>query len=115
MKYSFKKIYLFLAISIFSLSGCAGTPVTIQSFPAQDVVLEKGRPIKAEACGFQLLLLIPIMINSRLERALDELKQKAGSDNIANVSIEEYWRYAFVGTTYCTSLEAIAYPKAASK
>lgn len=115
MKSLYKKVCLLFAVVIFSLSGCAGTPVTIKSFPVQDVALEKGRPIKAEACGFQLLLVIPIMINGRLESAFNELKEKAGSDYIAQVSIEEYWRYAFIGTVYCTSLEAIAYTKAVSK
>lgn len=115
MKSKFKKTLLLLAGTFLSLCGCAGSPVTLKSFPAKDIVQTGSRPISAEACGFQLLLLIPISINSRLERAFKELQEKAGNDSMANLSIEEYWRYAFVGTTYCTRLDAIAYPKIAGK
>lgn len=115
MKFEFKRMCLLLAVACLTLSGCAGSPVALKSFPANDIVQTSNRTISAEACGFQLLLLIPISINSRLERAFKELQEKAGHDQIANLSIEEYWRYAFVGTTYCTRLEAIAYQKTASK
>jgi hypothetical protein len=108
-------LYLLLAVGCLLLTACAGTPVTLKSFPASEVNQASGRAISAEACGFQLLLLIPISINSRLERAYEELKEKAGYDNIANLSIEESWKYAFVGTVYCTRLEAIAYQKSARK
>lgn len=101
---------LLVVMAILMLSGCAGTPVTINSVPAQQVDLKNGRSISADACGFQLLLLIPISINSRLENAYTDLLNKAGKDRIGNVSIEESWIYAFVGTVYCTRLEAMAYP-----
>lgn len=71
--------------------------------------MNSGRHISAEACGFQLLLFIPISINSRLERAFAQLQREAGNDKIASLTIEEYWRYAVVGTTYCTRLDAMAY------
>ena len=115
MKTKTNKLFLLFAGFILSLSGCAGTPVTLKSFPAKDIAQTSGRPISGEACGFQLLLLIPISINSRLERAFEELQRNAGNDNIANLSIEESWKYAFVGTVYCTRLDALAYQKTASK
>jgi hypothetical protein len=114
MKSKFKKISLLLAGACLLLSGCTGTPVTLKSFSAKEIVQENSRPISAEACGFQLLLFIPINTNSRLERAFTELQKKADNDHLADLSIEEYWRYAFVGTLYCTKLEAIAYQKTAS-
>lgn len=115
MKLTVTKTLLFIVAVSMLMGGCAGNPVTLKSFPVKDVSLESARPISAEACGFQLLLLIPISINSRLERAYSELAEKAGRDSIANLSVEEYWRYAFVGTTYCTRLEAVAYKKTASQ
>jgi hypothetical protein len=114
MNANFKNLALLLAGACLLLSGCTGTPVTLKSFSAKDIVPEKSRPISAEACGFQLLLFIPIGTNSRSERAFTELRKKADNDYIADLSIEEYWRYGFVGTLYCTKLEANAYPKAAS-
>ncbi len=97
------------------LSGCAGNPITVKSFPSSEINKAESRNIIAEACGFQLLLFIPISINSRLERAFTQLQQMAGNDKLAALSIEEYWRYAFVGTVYCTRLEATAYSSTASK
>jgi len=111
MKTLSSKISLIIAGASLFLSGCAGTPVSLKSFPASDIIQTSSRPISAEACGFQLLLFIPISINSRLERAFYELQEKAGEYNMANLSIEESWIYAFVGTIYCTRLDAIAYQK----
>ncbi|MBI5016792.1 MAG: hypothetical protein HZB55_15070 [Deltaproteobacteria bacterium] len=39
-----------------------------------------------------------------------ELMQRAGTDYVTDVKIEESWWYGFVGTEYCTRLEATAYP-----
>lgn len=97
------------------ICGCSGSPITVKSVTSKDLALNSGRSISAEGCGFQLLLFIPIKINSRLERAFEELNQKAGSDAIANLSIEEAWTYGLVGTMYCTTLRATAYQKVANK
>lgn len=111
MKTSMRNPFLLLAVASMLLGGCAGDPVRLNAFPAKEVALESGRPVSGEACGFQLLLFIPIMTNSRLERAMERVQIKAGSDSIANLSVEESWWYGFVGTTYCTKLEATAYKK----
>lgn len=114
MKTKHKIMCLLIACTFLTLIGCAGTPITLKSFPAKDIIQTSSRPISAQACGFQLLLFIPININSRLEQAYSALQEEAGNDKIANLRIEEYWRYAFVGTVYCTRLTAIAYKKAES-
>lgn len=113
MKAKINTIALLIVATSLLLSGCTGTPITLKSFPATEIVQTSSRPISAEACGFQLFLFIPININSRLESAFQDLQQQAGNDKIANLSIEEYWRYAYIGTLYCTKLDAIAYQKAA--
>ena len=108
------KIIIISAVILF-ICGCTGSPISVKSVTSKDVDLNSGRPVSAEGCGFQLLLFIPIKINSRLERAFEELNQKAGNDMIANLSIEEDWTYGLVGTLYCTTLRATAYPRAANK
>lgn len=115
MKFQLNKRFLLLAGVCFVLCGCAGRAVTINSFPAADIVPTSGHPISAKACGFQLFWLIPININTRLEQAYSGLQQQAGNDKIADLSIEESWKYGFVGTIYCTRLEAVAYQKAAGQ
>lgn len=103
-----KKLRLLTATlaSVVLLSACAGTPValgnrTTASLPAGEV-----RSISAKACGFQLLLVIPININDRMERAYGLLQGQAGGDFITDVEVKESWTYALVGTSYCTTLQA---------
>jgi hypothetical protein len=72
------------------------------------------RPITAEACGFQLFLFIPIGINTRMQRAYEDLKAQAAGDFITKVEVEERWTYGFVGTQYCTALRAKAIRAASS-
>jgi hypothetical protein len=64
-----------------------------------------------ERCGFQLLYLIPIGVNGRLDRVWTDLRNLAGRDVIGDVSLRESWKYAFIGTLYCSELVAKAYPK----
>jgi len=70
--------------------GCSGKPITFKSVDpkAYEHVLQKGRTISGEAGGFQLLLLIPININDRHERALALLKAQADGDYITDVKIK---------------------------
>jgi hypothetical protein len=90
------------------LAACAGTPVSLGTRAAGPIPTGEARTITAEACGFQLLLFIPISINSRAERAYQALEAEAGGDFITNVQVKERWTYGFVGTQYCTVLQAKA-------
>lgn len=106
---------IIIAFAALLVCGCSGNPISVKSVTAKDVDMTSGRTITGEGCGFQLLLFIPIQINTRLQRAFDELNQKAGKDMIANLNIEEDWTYGLVGTLYCTKLKATAYQKVANK
>lgn len=88
-------------------AACSGTPVQMGSSSAVTTAGET-RTISAQACGFQLLLLIPIALNSRAERAYEALTVRANGDPITDVQVQERWIYGFVGTTYCTDLRAKA-------
>lgn len=99
---------LLAATSLVLLAGCAGTPVQLGSRVAGAVPTGDTRTISAEACGFQLFLLIPIAVNGRLEAAYSTLEAKAGGDFITDVEVQERWTYGFVGTSYCTELRAKA-------
>lgn len=90
------------------LSACAGAPVSLGTRVGGPVPTGAERTIAAEACGFQLLLFIPIAINSRAQRAYQALEAQAGGDFITNVQVQERWTYGFVGTQYCTGLRAKA-------
>jgi hypothetical protein len=95
-----------------AVASCTGTPVMFKSMMGQNYDATKGHTITAGACGFQLLLLIPININDRQQKAYEELMRQAGNDYyVTDIKVQERWTYAFVGTVYCTELEATAYPQ----
>lgn len=106
MKAIFKNITIIL-IAAF-IAGCAGTPVQLGTRSSTPVPTGTSREISAEACGTQLLLFIPIGLNNRMSRAYSELEAQAGGDFITDVQIRERWTYIFVGTNYCTTLQAKA-------
>lgn len=113
MKYS-KNIGIALLTIIFVLTGCSGTPSEVgvqQTHDRSLYDLTKPSTITVTASGFQLLLFIPISINSRFERAYQSIERQANGGLIGDVKVKESWSYAFVGTIYKTTLEATVYPK----
>lgn len=98
-----------------ALTNCNGAPVklyTKASEPDVELNVDFTNPknLYSEACGFQLLLLIPININDRHMRAYNILQNSAGREFISDIEIVETWTYAFVGTLYCTQLKGKSYP-----
>jgi len=103
------KARTFLIVAAALLAGaCTGTPVRLGSPSDQPLPTGAARDISASACGFQLLLLIPIQTNNRLTRAYRALSAQAAGDYITDVEVQEEWGYRFVGTQYCTHLRAKA-------
>lgn len=106
MKTIQKRLAIFLAAIL--MGGCAGTPVTLGTRVSGPIPAGQERIITAEACGFQLLMFIPIAVNGRMERAYTSLQEQAAGDIITNVQVQESWTYALVGTIYCSDLRAKA-------
>jgi hypothetical protein len=101
-----------LLILFVALTGCVGTPVTFKSLTDVKYDATKGRSVTGSACGFQLLLFIPISINDRYERAYGFLLDDAGPGYyVTDIRVSERWWYGLVGTGYCTDLKATAYPQ----
>lgn len=101
---------VFLVLFVAS-AGCVGTPVTFKSQANVDYDATKGRPLSRSACGFQLWSFIPIKINSRLYRAYNEVLADAGPRSyVTDIQVGERWRWAYIGTIYCTEIHATAYP-----
>jgi hypothetical protein len=115
MKASSRLTMAALAVASLLLAACSGTPIRTgvanQRIDAANIDYGEGRVISASASGFQLLLLIPISINDRHDRAYRTLLAQAGGDYVTDIKIEESWTYALVGTIYKTTLQATAYPQ----
>lgn len=105
-----KAISVFLLMFVL-LTGCTSGPVQLQTAQAFDSSYQRSRNVSSSACGFQLLMFIPIRINSRFQRAYDQLATLAAGDPIGEIQVQEFWRYAFLGTSYCTQLVAKVYSK----
>jgi hypothetical protein len=99
-----------VATALLLVAGCTSTLVSLPVGPVPHYDETKPRHITAEASGMQLLLFFPILVNSRYDRAWEELKGHAGRDYITDVTVQDSWTYAFVGTVYTVRLEANAYP-----
>lgn len=93
-------------------SGCTTPEVRLSVEPPKDIDRNKGREISARACGFQLFQLVPIATNERQTNAYEEMKRLAGDDYIGSVSVTEDWYYGVIGSVYCTTFKAKAYPRA---
>ena len=95
-----------------SLSGCVGEVMRVG--PVTDmgsIDRTRGRRISAQATGLQLFAVLPIGTNSRHAEAFEDLREQAGNDVIADVSLRESWYYAVFGTVFTTAMEATAYPR----
>lgn len=111
MKMIKKTVSGFAIVICLIFSACSGNLVNFeQRVDHQNVDFSKGRKIYAEASGFQLLLFIPIDVNSRHDRAYRTLQAQAYGEYIGDIKIQESWTYGLVGTIYTTKLEATAYP-----
>ncbi len=103
---------IMLATAALLLTACSGTPMnTTQQVDTANIDFSRGRKVSASASGFQLLLFIPISINSRHERAYRSMLSQANGDYVTDIKIDESWTYAFVGTIYKTTIEGMAYPQ----
>jgi len=101
---------IFLVMFI-ACAGCVGIPVTFKSQANVNYDSLKGRPLRRSACGFQLLSFIPLRINNRLYRAYNEVLADAGPGSyVTDIQVGERWRWAYIGTIYCTEIHATAYP-----
>ncbi|MBI1823339.1 MAG: hypothetical protein HY200_01800 [Nitrospirae bacterium] len=111
MKNRIKKLGIIIAFS-FSILSCAGQPVRFGELSEPKYDVTKPKIVSSSACGFQLLLLIPINVNSRARLAYDSLVEQAGPDYVVkNIKVQEKWYYALIGTVYCTEFEGTAYPR----
>ncbi len=106
-------VVVFLLCAIM-MSGCASAYKSVLPKPPDQY--QKIGEAKGTACGSMLIdgtayNFIPILLNDRVERAYSDLLANAGPEYyVTDIQVSERWTYAFVGTVYCTDLQATAYP-----
>jgi hypothetical protein len=97
-----------LAAALAVLGGCAGQFTNIAPLPPEK--FERLGRAEGKACGTMLIdgtawNFIPVMLNSRVERAYAEaLKTVPGATGLIDTTMEEYWIWWYIGTTRCTTI-----------
>ncbi len=90
------------------LSGCASDLVNIAPRPPEN--FQKLGQAKGNACGSLLIdgsfyNFIPIMLNSRVERAYQEaVSSVPGATALIDVTMEENWFWWVIGSARCVTL-----------
>ncbi len=90
------------------LAGCASDLTMIAPRPPDQ--FEKLGRAAGRACGSMLILstaynFIPVMLNSRVERAYNRaLDSVPGATALVNVSMKESWFWWVIGSTRCVTI-----------
>ena len=106
----FKISMLMLCTLLIILSGCASDFKNIAPLPPEKY--EKLGQATGTACGSLVSPLggtayyfLPIMLNSRVDRAYEEaLQSTKGAKSLINVTIDEYWLWWVLGTARCVTI-----------
>jgi len=92
-------------------TGCVGSKVHFADVPADKVDFSRGQKVVGKASGLSLFEIIPIRVNGRQARAYERMKDAAPCAYLADIKVQDSWRYAFIGIKYNTVITAMAYPE----
>ncbi len=104
-----------LLVAMFA-GGCSSPLVKVAPEPPPGYVITK--EVSATACGVHLGP-IPIMINSRTERAYKLALQRAKdkglpAEGLMDTTITDTWKWIFIGVRSCTTIEGTGFRSAGS-
>lgn len=98
------KVFQIIALALVLLTaGCSSVPKMMGALPGRDY--EVVGKATGSAGGFMLFQIIPIMHNSKIQRAYDEAVYSRNGDDLINVRIRENWFWAYIGNGYRTTIE----------
>lgn len=97
-----------LVLGIALIGGCVSDPINVAPRPPDKY--EKLGPASGSACGSMLIdgtayNFIPVMLNSRVERAYANAVQSVpGATGLVNVTMQENWFWWFIGNSRCVTI-----------
>jgi len=97
------------AALLVALAGCAGTPAALGPREPLHFDINDRIDYTATECGAQVLILLPVLTNDRVPRALALIEERAAGRYIANVRLRERWIYLVFGEILCTDVIAATY------
>lgn len=95
-------------VLVVLLAGCASNLTMIAPRPPE--TFEKMGQASGKACGTILIgptayNFIPVMLNSRVERAYNQaIGSVPGATSLVNVSLQEMWFWWVIGTVRCVTI-----------
>lgn len=103
-----RRSMMLVLVSLLFLGGCVSGFQTVA--PNAPEKFEKLGPATGSACGTLVggptaYNAIPILLNSRVERAYqDALESVPGSNALINVTMQENWFWWVIGSTRCVTI-----------
>jgi hypothetical protein len=99
-----------LLLATVAIAGCS-SPFT-KIAPAPPIAYEPTRQAEGGACGALLLGVIPIGVNSRMERAYQEALKNAGATGLTDTKVTDRWYWIYLGDLVCTDVEGMGFREA---
>ncbi len=99
------KIKFVLLLCLLSLSACTGR---LYSVPQPDFDPQKYEVVgeaRETATGLNLFNFIPINLNNKIQRAVEEAIRSRSGDVITNLRVRERWFWAYVLNGYKIDIE----------
>ena len=99
-----------LRAALVAVLGTACTSQLVMVAPRPPERYEKLGPAYGRACGTLFIdgtvyNFIPILLNSRVERAYNKaVRSVPGATALVNVRLEEFWVAYYIGTTRCVTI-----------
>ena len=87
------------------LPGCTGHYYKVPSPEANPAQYQNLGPVTQTATGVHLFGIFPIMLNDKIERAIEHAIAQKGGDAITNLTIRERWYWAYVLNIYKVDVE----------
>ncbi|PJZ54610.1 hypothetical protein [Leptospira adleri] len=101
------RIRIFFLILVSLLFSCVSTPVFI---PESKIHAQNSNTISIPAygkeCGFLFFMFLPIGLSDRSAKAFSKVVAQAEGGSLSEVTFQESWYWALLGTRYCTTVTA---------
>ena len=97
--------------TVLMLSACSGRFYTIPTAEYDKSEYTVVATDSVTSTGIHLFGCIPINLNNKFERAVEQLKTRNGGDAVTDISVQERWFWAYVLNGYKTQVNATVLKK----